>query len=236
MDAFHLAPKLVIEACERSLVNLNTDRIDLYQIHWPAGSWGSPVVPIADTLEAMNALKRQGKIRAIGLSNFNKNQIEEALRYAEIDTLQPPYSLFWRDGEREEFPYCREQHISILAYSPLAQGLLTGKFGPEMTLEEGDERASNRLFKPEFASKVQTALENLRPIAERNGTTLGNLALAWLLYQPDVTPIAGARTPEQARQNAQAAQIVLSPETLSDIDFAGRGVTDFLDHNPIMWT
>lgn len=235
VSAHNLKADKVIEACEGSLKNLNTDRIDLYQIHWPSGSWGSPIVPISETLEALLKLKEQGKIRAIGVSNFNAAQLAEAAAYTSIDTIQPPYSLLWRSGELETFPLARKHHLSIIAYSPLAQGLLTGKFGPDTTLDKSDVRFSNRLFQPENFGRVQAALNVLRVIAERNNTSLGNLALSWLLYQPDVFPIVGARTPEQAKDNVKALEVVLSPFDLAEIDAAGRTVTDHLDDNPKMW-
>lgn len=118
--ANHLRADLVVEACDRSLKNLNTDYIDLYQIHWPAGTWNSEAVPIAETMDALNKLKQQGKIRAIGVSNFSRAQIAEAAQYGRIDSLQPPYSLFWRWVEKDAMPYCTENNISIIAYSSLA--------------------------------------------------------------------------------------------------------------------
>lgn len=233
--ANHLKPELVIEACDRSLKNLNTDYIDLYQIHWPAGSWNSELVPIADTMDALNKLKEQGKIRAIGVSNFSRAQIEEAAQYGRIDSLQPPYSLFWRWVEKDAMSYCADNHISIIAYSSLAQGILTGKFGPEHKFEEGDHRAKNKLFIKENYDRVQTALNQLRPIADRHQTSLGNLALAWLISQPQTNAIVGARDGEQAAENAKAAEVKLSEEELKEIDAIGRTVTDHLDDNPVMW-
>lgn len=233
--ANHLKSDLVIEACDRSLKNLNTDYIDLYQIHWPAGTWNSELVPIAETMDALNKLKEQGKIRAIGLSNFSCAQIAEAAQYGRIDSLQPPYSLFWRWVEKEAMSYCVEHHISILAYSSLAQGILTGKFGPDHKFEEGDHRAKNKLFIKENYDRVQTALDRLRPIADRHQTSLGNLALAWLIAQPQTNAIVGARDTKQAADNAKAAEVKLSEEDLKEIDAIGRTVTDHLDDNPVMW-
>jgi aryl-alcohol dehydrogenase-like predicted oxidoreductase len=126
----------VIEACERSLKNLQTDYIDLYQIHWPSGSFKSEIVPIEETMRALNKLQEQGKIWAIGVSNFSRDQLAEAAQYGRIESLQPPYSLFWRQIEKDLVPYCVENNISILAYSSLAQGLLTGKFGPAHQFSE----------------------------------------------------------------------------------------------------
>ena len=233
--ANHLKYDQVVEACRRSLKNLKTDYIDLYQIHWPAGSWGTEHVPIEETMGALNDLKAQGKIRAIGVSNFSRAQLEEATGYGRIDSLQPPYSLFWRQVEKDARPYCVKNNITILAYSPMAQGLLTGKFGPNHKFAKGDHRSRNKLFKPENYQRIQQALERLRPIAERNGITLGQLALAWLITQPNTCAIAGARNAEQVGQNAKAGEILISLGDLEEIDLIGRSVTDHLDDNPVMW-
>lgn len=233
--ANHLKYDQVIEACDRSLKNLNTDRLDLYQIHWPSGAFNSDSVPIEETMSALNALKEQGKIRAIGVSNFSRAQLEEAAQYGRIDSLQPPYSLFWRQVESDAMPYCVKNNISILAYSSLAQGLLTGKFGPDHQFESGDHRAKNKLFQGENYRRAQLALDQLRPIAGRHDCTLAQLALAWLIAQPQANAIAGARNAEQASANAKAADVALSPDELQEIDRIGKQVTDHLDDNPVMW-
>ncbi|MBW4543335.1 MAG: aldo/keto reductase [Symplocastrum torsivum CPER-KK1] len=233
--ANHLKYDQVFEACEGSLTRLKTDYIDLYQIHWPSGSFKSEVVPIEETMSALNELKEQGKIRAIGVSNFSRAQIEEAMQYGRIDSLQPPYSLFWRQVEKDTVPYCVENNISILAYSSLAQGLLTGKFGRDHKFEEGDNRKDNKLFKGENYERAQQALDKLRPIAERHQCGLAQLSLAWLIAQPQTNAIAGARNTEQAVGNASAADVDLSADELTEIDAIGRLVTDQLDENPVMW-
>jgi aryl-alcohol dehydrogenase-like predicted oxidoreductase len=231
----HLKKHQVIAACEASLQRLQTDVIDLYQIHWPAGRFNSEVVPLSETMEAMVSLLEQGKIRAIGVSNFSRSQLAEALSYGPIASLQPPYSLFWRQVEQDAKPLCDEHHLSVLAYSSLAQGLLTGKFGPDHQFPPGDVRATNRLFKGELYQRAQAALDQLRPIADRYQTPLGHLALAWLLAQPQTCAIVGARSASQAQANAQAADLTLSPTDLAEIDRIGRTVTDSLDDNPVMW-
>ncbi|BAT54148.1 Aldo/keto reductase [Nostoc sp. NIES-3756] len=233
--ANHLKYDQVIEACDRSLKNLKTDYIDLYQIHWPSGAFNSEIVPIKETMSALNHLKEQGKIRAIGVSNFSRAQLAEASQYGRIDSLQPPYSLFWRQVEKETAPYCVENHISILAYSPLAQGLLTGKFTRVQKFDPADNRAKNKLFQGENFERAQQALDKLRPIAERHHATLAQLALAWLIAQPQTNAIAGARYPEQAKDNAQAGNIQLSTEEINEIDAIGRIVTDHLDDSSVMW-
>jgi aryl-alcohol dehydrogenase-like predicted oxidoreductase len=233
--ANHLKYDQVIAACDRSLKNLQTDYIDLYQIHWPSGSFNSELVPIEETMSALNYLKQQGKILAIGVSNFSGEQLAEASQYGRIDSLQPPYSLFWRHVETDAMPYCIEHQINILAYSPLAQGLLTGKFAPGHKFAPEDNRAKNKLFQGENFTRAQQALNLLRPIAENHNCTLAQLALAWLIAQPQTHAIAGARYPEQAQDNAQAAKIQLSTDELAEIDRIGRIVTDHLDNNPVMW-
>ena len=231
----HLQYNQVIDACHGSLKNLKTDYIDLYQIHWPPGSFGAKKVPLEETMRAMTDLKAQGKIRAIGVSNFSRSQLEEAATFGRIDSLQPPYSLFWREVETDALPYCRENNITVLAYSSMAQGLLTGKFGPDHTFAKGDHRFRNKLFQPENYRRVQKALEKLGPIAAANHITLGQLALAWIISQPGVCAIAGARNSEQAVQNAAAANVRLSDTDLSAVDDIGRIVTDPLDDDPVMW-
>jgi aryl-alcohol dehydrogenase-like predicted oxidoreductase len=225
----------VIAACERSLANLQTDYIDLYQIHWPSGSFGSPVVPIEETMRALTALKEQGKIRAIGVSNFSRIQLEEAMAFGDIVSLQPPYSLLWRHVEADAMPVCAAKGLSILAYSPMAQGILTGKFGPDHRFKRGDHRRANRLFQEPVFTRVQDALAALQPIAERHTITLGQLALAWVIAQPGACAIAGARNADQALENAQAGAVSLTPEDLAEMDRISLQVTAQLDDNPVLW-
>jgi aryl-alcohol dehydrogenase-like predicted oxidoreductase len=231
----HLRYQQVIDACHQSLKNLNTDYIDLYQIHWPPGSFGAKHVPLEETMGALTDLKAQDKIRAIGVSNFSKSQMETAAKYGKIDSLQPPYSLFWRQVETDALPYCLENNITVLAYSSMAQGLLTGKFGPDHKFAKGDHRFRNKLFQPENYARVQKALEKLRPIANTNNITLGQLALAWIISRPGICAVAGARSAEQAAQNAAAANVRLSEQDLAAVDEIGKTVTDPLDDDPVMW-
>lgn len=233
--ANHLKYEEVIAACDRSLKNLQTDYIDLYQIHWPSGSWNTEIVPISETMAALNYLKAQGKIRAIGVSNFSRSQLEEAGQYGRIESIQPPYSLFWRSVEKEIMPHCIENNISILAYSPLAQGLLTGKFRNGYQLAAEDHRIKNKLFHGENFQRVQAALNQLEPIAKRYNCSLAQLSLAWLIKQPQTNAIAGVRNAAQAVNNAQAMTINLTPEDLKLVDNVGKQVTDFLDNNPVLW-
>jgi myo-inositol catabolism protein IolS len=231
----HLKSNQVITACERSLRNLQTDYIDLFQVHWPPGSFVHVAVPMQETMEAFASLIKKGKIRAIGVSNFNRPQLEEASQYATIVSLQSPYSLFWRHVEKECADYCLENNLSILAYSPMAQGLLTGRFGPNHRFEKGDHRSSNRLFHPPLSQHVQAALSQLKLIADARGISLGQLALAWVHSHPGTCAIAGARNPQQSMQNAAAAHIRLSTEEMQTLDRISLTVTAHLDENPVLW-
>ncbi|MCP4626015.1 MAG: aldo/keto reductase [bacterium] len=225
----------VFNACHGSLKRLGTDYIDLYQIHWPSGSFGGKVVPIAETMAAMIRLKEQGKIRAIGVSNFSQRQVQEAGEFGPVDSVQPAFSLFWRHAADDAMAYCNDHGISILAYSPMAQGFLTGKFGPDHEFMKGDHRSKNKLFKPENYLRIQKALARLRPIAKELAVSLAELALAWVSSHPGTCAIAGARNADQATLNARAAGISLSAGTLAQMDEIGRLVTDFLNEDPIMW-
>jgi aryl-alcohol dehydrogenase-like predicted oxidoreductase len=232
----HLQYDQVIEACHRSLKNLRTDVIDLYQIHWPSGSFGSRKVPIEETMRAMNDLKAQGKIRAIGVSNFSRTQIEAAARCGRIDSLQPPYSLLWRHTEKDAMPYCTANDITVLAYSPMAQGILAGRFGENPHFEKGDHRQGHRLFRPEIYPQVLKAVEELKPIAQRHRITLAQLALAWVASHPNTCAIAGARSPAQVAENAGAMHVSLTDADLAEMEAISRSVTERLDGNPVQWT
>lgn len=230
----HLRADEVAAACHRALRNLGTDYIDVYQIHWPAGSWGSDVVPIGETMDALLRLKAQGKIRAIGVSNFNLAQLQEARRCGEIFSLQPPYSLFWRNIDREIRPWCEAQGIRILAYSPLGQGILTGRFGLAHRFD--DNRKDNILFQSPHVERAHAALQELQPIADRLGITLTQLAIAWVIAQPLTHAVVGARNAAQIRDTAAAASVVLTREDLAQIDEIGRRVSDPLMNVAVPWT
>jgi len=231
----HLKADQVIGACDRSLKNLGTDYLDLYQIHWPPGSFGAKPVPMEETMQALMDLKSQGKIRAIGVSNFSLDQLKAISALGPIESLQPPYSLFWRQVENETLAWCQENHVTVLAYSPMAQGLLTGKFGPDHQFEKGDHRSSNRLFHPTVYPKVIAALDALRPMAAGKGISMAQLALAWVIAQSGVCAIAGARSAEQSADNAKAADVKLTDADLAEMDRISRPVTACIDDNPVQW-
>lgn len=231
----HLQANQVIEACNRSLKNLQTDYLDLYQIHWPSGTFGTRQVPLSETMQSLNFLKTKGKIRAIGVSNFSLAQVKEALTYGHIDSVQPPFSLLWPHSAMELLPFCQEQKITLLAYSPLAQGLLTGKFAKKHGLIKGDNRLQNRLFKPPHIDRVLKVLGKLQPIADQHHTTLGNLALAWVLSHPQTCAIVGVRNQLQLMENLKALEITLSLDEIEQMRKLATIVTDHVDTNSVMW-
>ncbi|WP_419662218.1 aldo/keto reductase [Desulfosarcina variabilis str. Montpellier] len=231
----HLAYDQVIAACNRSLKNLGTDYLDLYQIHWPPGSFGAKPVPMQETMKALTDLKDQGKIRAIGVSNFSFDQLKDICALGPVESLQPPYSLFWRHVETDTLAWCQSNQVTVLAYSPMAQGLLTGKFGPDHRFQKGDHRSTNRLFQSDLYPLALKALDELRPMAEEKGITLAQLALAWMIARPGICAIAGARNADQSVGNAKAATVHLSEADLKAMDRISRPVNDLIDDNPVQW-
>jgi aryl-alcohol dehydrogenase-like predicted oxidoreductase len=201
-------------AIENSLRALRTDYIDLYQLHGPR-----PQFPINQTIEGLVKLKEQGKIRYIGVSNFSAEQHAEALQYSHIDSSQPMYSMFVRTAEEEILPFCKQKGIGVIVHSPLAKGLLTGKYTPDYKFPEDDERSWMAAFQGERFVKALNVAEKLRVWAEEKGHTLVHLAIAWTLANPAVTScIAGAKTPEQVKHNAKAADWILMPDDLDEIN------------------
>lgn len=210
----YAAPQSIIKECEDSLRRLGTDYIDLYQIHWP-----DVTTPIHDTMEAVQRLIEQGKVRAVGVSNYSVAQMQEAEQTIKLASNQVPYSMVRRDIEADVVPYCLEHHKAILAYSPLQLGLLTGKIKPGQSFGDGDLRNGHRLFTPDSVTRVNAFLEKLRPLAEAQNATLGQLVIRWTLAQPGLTvALVGARNAEQAEQNARAIEVQLSAEDVAFID------------------
>lgn len=190
----------VIRECEDSLRRLRTDYIDLYQIHWP-----DVTTPIDETMEAVARLIEQGKVLASGVSNYSAEQMAIAERTLKQASNQVPYSMVERSIEAGLVPYCLEHHRSILAYSPLQRGLLTGKIGNDYSFEPGDHRPNTRHFRPDNRQKVNAFLDQIRPIADSHDATLGQLVINWTTRQPAVaTALVGARNPQQVRENAKA--------------------------------
>lgn len=204
----------VIEECENCLRRLGTDYIDLFQIHW-----ADPTTPISETMEALALLQEQGKIRAGGVCNYNAAQMEEAAQAYSLAANQVPYSMVLRDIEKELVPYCRDHKKSIIAYSPLQRGLLTGKIKPGHIFNEGDTRAGNRFYTDANILKINYFLAKIQPLAESKGASLSQLVIAWTIRQPNITvALVGARNGAQAIQNARAGELVLKHEEIMFIN------------------
>ncbi len=205
--------KSIIKECEDSLSRLGTDYIDLYQIHWP-----DPTTPIQETMEAVSQLIREGKVRYAGVCNYNAGQMEEAASYTGLVSDQVPYSMVKRGIEKELVPYLIRQNQSVIAYSPMERGLLTGKMKPGQKFEKGDHRAGVPFFSDENIRRTNAFLDRIKPLADEKKATLGQLVLKWTIDQPGITiALAGARNAAQATQNAKAAGISLTLEERSFI-------------------
>lgn len=206
----------VIEECERSLKRLQTDYIDLYQMHWPDST-----TPIEETMEALDLLKQQGKIKAAGVCNCPINLLQRAVKILPVSTNQVGYSMVNRGIEKELVPFCLENNIGILPHTSLQKGLLTGKMKPDHQFGEGDHRASNIYFNSHNHQQVMDLLAAVQPIANERNISLAQLAINWTMQQPAVTSVlVGARNAEQMLDNVKAASFVLSAEELKSINDA----------------
>ena len=214
----------ILKQIDGSLERLNTDYVDLYQCHRYDDS-----VPLEETMGALTEVVAAGKARFIGFSEWPADRIEAALRLpgvAKFVSSQPQYSALWRRPEAEVIPVCEANGIGQIVWSPLAQGVLTGKYRPGER-PPADSRASsrgmNRFIKQWLDDETLAAVQRLRPIADEAGLTLSQLALAWVLHRPNVTAvIVGATRPEQVRENAAAADVTLTADTIAAVDNALR--------------
>ena len=215
IDIYRYAGKeSIIKECEDSLRRLKTDYIDLYQIHWPDST-----TPISETMEAVNTLVRQGKVRHAGVCNYNVAQLVEAEKTIPLVSNQVPYSMVKPDIENEVVPYCIAHNKSILAYSPLERGLLTGKMSPGYKFQEGDHRANLYFFTDENIRRTNQFLEKIKPLADEKGITLSQLVLRWTINKPGITiALAGARNAAQAISNTKAAGVAITAEEMATID------------------
>ncbi len=204
---------------EQSLKRLQTDYIDLYQTHWQ-----DPTTSIEQTMGTLLELKEEGKIRAIGVSNATVEDMEQYRQIAPLSSDQERYSVLDRHIEEEQLPYCRTHNVAVLAYSPLEQGLLTGKVTTEREFAEDDRRLEKPGFDISNRRKINTMLkEDFQPIADRHGLTLAQLAIAWTIAQPGLThALVGARNPQQAAENAAAGDVILSSKESAAMNQAVR--------------
>jgi aryl-alcohol dehydrogenase-like predicted oxidoreductase len=216
----------VFKQIDASLARLRTDYVDLYQCH--RYDWDTP---LEETMEALTEVVRQGKARYLGFSEWPADRIRAALELPGVEKFvssQPQYSLLWREPEREIFELCAQNGISQIVWSPLAQGALTGKYKPGEAPPQASRATSREMgwamdrFRDD---DVLEAVQRLRPIADRLGITMAQLALAWVLREPDIaSAIIGASRPEQVEENAGASGIELDEQTLREIDDALLGV------------
>jgi aryl-alcohol dehydrogenase-like predicted oxidoreductase len=199
---------------EQSLKRLQTDTIDLMQTHWQ-----DPTTPIDETMGALMDLKAEGKIRAIGVSNVTTAQMDAYRAAGQLDSDQEQYSMIDREIEATLLPYTRQHNIAMLAYSPLALGLLTGKIGPDRQFSGDDQRIGEPRFSVENRARVAAMLTDFKPLAARHGLSIPQLVIAWTLAQPGVTHVlVGARNAAQAVENAKAGQVTLDADTAAAMD------------------
>lgn len=215
-------PEEIKRAVRGSLKRLRIDFVDLYQLHW----WPGGDYPIEDSWGAMGDLIKEGLTRYIGVSNFERDQIQRCLAIRHCDSLQPEYSILHRE-EEDVITWCEQQGIGVIVYGPLAYGLLTGTITKETRFHTSDFRSGHypdepyyrRLFAPSRIETHLEVIERLRPIAGRLGVSLSQLALAWTFHQRGVTAaIAGSRSPDHNRENAAAGNIELTAADLQEIE------------------
>jgi aryl-alcohol dehydrogenase-like predicted oxidoreductase len=217
------APASIKTEVEASLRRLRVERIDLYQMHWPAEDGTT----LEEYWQVFTDLKREGKIRAAGLSNHGILQLDAAERIGTVDAIQPPFNLIHRDAAGDVLPWAREHQAGAIVYSPMASGLLTGAFtaARAASLKPGDWRAGHPDFTEPAVSANLALAEALRPVAERHGVTPAAVAVAWTLVFPGVTgAIVGARSPRQVDGWLAAASLELKDDDLTDIAAAIRAV------------
>lgn len=209
----NLRPASIRHECERSLKRLGVDVIDLYQCHWP-----DPTTPEVETMEALLRLKEEGKIRAIGVSNFTAAMMARCQSVTALASDQPKYSMLDRAAEKGVLPFTRKHGIGVISYSPLEQGILTGAVTLDRTFPKSDGRPERPWFQKDNLTRALTFLEKLRPMAEDRGATLAQLAIGWMIAQSGVTSaIVGGRTAEQVAENVGGAQVTLSEDELATI-------------------
>jgi myo-inositol catabolism protein IolS len=235
----HLSADALKASCEASLKKLRTDYIDLYQLHWP-----SRTVPLAETLEALEALRSEGKIRAVGVCNFATEDLSDFLAVGRCETNQLPYNLLWRVIEREIQPACAQHDIGILCYSPLAQGLLTGRYASADEVPDGLSRT--RLFSCDRAMadhgeegcevEVFRALEEVKRVADGLGASMAAVSLAWVVARQSVTSLlVGARNPQELKACVESLETELPGKAVRELAEATLPVKEKLGTNADMW-
>jgi aryl-alcohol dehydrogenase-like predicted oxidoreductase len=212
----HLGRESIFHEVEQSLRRLGTDYIDLYITHWQ-----DPTTPIEETMRALEDLRAAGKIRAIGASNVNLEELEIYVKVGGLDAIQERFSMLDREIEAQLLPVTTANGVATLSYSSLALGLLSGSIGPERVFSGDDQRRGNPRFSVANREKVTRFAEALRPIAQEHEASIAQIVIAWTLAQPGITfALCGARNPAQALENARAGTIRLSAQDLSTVEAA----------------
>ncbi len=222
----------IMASIEKSLQNLRTDYVDVYLVHWP-----DVTTPLEETMGALDDLVRQGKVRAVGVSNFRLSQLEACMRIRRVDVVQYGWNMFDRRMQKEIFPYCRDHNIGVMAYGSLAYGLLTGTFTEGMDFGNDDWRARRgrmgainlfqHLFGEQYFPKNLRVVEELKGLAARYNKTLPQFALRWTLTNPVIsTALVGCRTPAEVEENLGALGWSIADSDMQEIDaiFARHGV------------
>ncbi|ESY18003.1 MULTISPECIES: aldo/keto reductase [unclassified Mesorhizobium] len=219
----YLGADSVVYEVEQSLRRLGTDHIDHYITHWQ-----DPTTPVTETMEALDRLKTQGKIRSIGASNVSVADVKAYLAAGQLDAVQQEYSMAARDMEQDLLPFCAGNNVSVLSYSSLSLGLLSGKIGPDRVFTGDDQRKDNPRFSQPNRRKAAALMEAIKPSAEAHGASEAQVVIAWTLQQPGIAfSLCGARSPQQARENAQAGRIKLSGQEINQIsEAASRHLTN----------
>jgi methylglyoxal reductase len=221
----YLGGDAVVHEVEQSLKRLQTDHIDLYITHWQ-----DPTTPIEETMRALEDLRQSGKIRAIGASNVSKADLDAYIACGGLDAIQERYSLLDRELEPEILPVAQSNGISVLSYSSLALGLLSGLIGPGRVFNGDDQRKDNPRFSTANRQKVRQFAEAIAPVTESHQATTAQIVIAWTITRPGITfALCGARNRAQALDNARAGSLRLSPEDIAAIDTAATGFLTGMD-------
>ena len=208
-----LSPAAIRHEVEQSLRRLATDRIDLYITHWQ-----DPTTPIAETVGALKALQDEGKILAFAASNTTPEDLAAYRAAGGIAAVQEEYSMLTRRIEQTHLPVCREAGISVMGYSVLALGLLSGRIGADRVFAGDDQRRDDPRYSVENRARIDRLMETVRPIATRHDASPAQIVIAWTLAQPGLTfALCGARNPAQARENARAGTLRLEPSEIDQI-------------------
>jgi aryl-alcohol dehydrogenase-like predicted oxidoreductase len=214
----NLSKEHILTRCDESLRRLGVETIDLYLAHWP-----DDLTPIGETIEAAEELRRQGKIRWFGVSNFPSDQLGVALRHGSVVVNELPYSLADRGIDADRLPFCRKNDVGILAYSPLGKGLLGGRYDAAHLPPPEDYRHTRPHFSAEKLPRNLALAERLREIASKVDSTPAAVALSWVIEQPGITvALPGAKSVEQVGANAAAADLVLPEDVLAELDEMSR--------------